>query len=192
MFPRVIAAASMFMLASTAIAAQCTAMRPTTADLISHGLLTPSITVERRQRLADRLLCSALAGNAASQEMAGTLYYQGRSRKGNVLPRDISRARRMLTAAANRGRRHAMHRLAELELSDGHPYEAALWTRVEHVIHGTPLPPLAELRNRIESTVSPDARLDGDVLLKAAVIREAMEADASAHREGAGFLPSQE
>lgn len=179
---RDIAVVSLMLLPLTALAANCTATRPATADLVSHGLLTPSITVERRQRLADRLLCSALAGNASSQELAGTLYYQGRSRTGNVLPRDISRARRMLTAAANRGRRHAMHRLAELELSDGHTYEAALWTRVEQVIHGAPLPPLAHLRNRIEAKVSPDARLDADVLLKVAAIREALKMDRSDQR----------
>lgn len=157
-------------------AADCTATRPSTADIVDGGLLHPSVPVERRRNLADRLLCSALAGNAASQELAGTLYYQGPSRKGNVLTRDTSRARHMLTAAANRGRRHAMHRLAELELSDGHLYEAALWTRVEYVMHGLPLPPLAQLNRTIEARVSRDSRLEADVLLKVAAIHEAMEA----------------
>ncbi|MDQ0010647.1 hypothetical protein J2T07_002853 [Luteibacter jiangsuensis] len=157
-------------------ATDCTATRPSTADIVDEGLLTPSVAIDRRRRLADRLLCSALAGNAASQELAGTLYYQGPSRKGNVLMRDMSRARHMLTAAANRGRRHAMHQLAELELSDGHLYEAALWTRVEYVMHGLPLPPLAHLNRTIEARISQDTRLEADVLLKVAAIREAMEA----------------
>lgn len=160
-----------------AATAHCTASKPATADIVNHGLLTPSIASERRQRLVDCLLCSALAGNAASQELAGTLYYQGHAREGNVLPRDIPRARRMLTAAANRGRRHAMHRLAELELADNHPYEAALWMRVENAIHGAPLPPLAQLHRRIGAHVSPDARLDADVLLKVAEIRSATQPD---------------
>ena len=165
-----------------AAAANCTSTRPRTSDLVSKGLLNPAIAPERRQRLADRLLCSALAGNAASQELAGTLYYEGRMRKGNPLLRDTSRARRMLSAAANRGRRHAMHRLAELELADGHAYEAALWTRVEQAIHGPAAPPVANLHRKIESRVSPDARLHTDVLLKVEAIREAMEADASLQR----------
>lgn len=158
------------------VAADCTATRPSTTDIVDGGLLIPSVPIERRRSLADRLLCSALAGNATSQELAGTLYYQGPSRTGNVLRRDTSRARHMLTAAANRGRRHAMHRLAELELSDGHLYEAALWTRVEYVMHGLPLPPLAHLNRTIEARVSRDTRLEADVLLKVAAIREAMEA----------------
>ncbi|WP_448096545.1 hypothetical protein [Luteibacter yeojuensis] len=176
MSPGVILAGCLFWLPLPAVATHCTATRPSTSDIVAHGLLTPSVTVERRHRLADRLLCSALAGNAASQELAGTLYYQGKSRQGNVLPRDVSRARRMLTAAANKGRRHAMHRLAELELSDGHPYEAALWNRVEYVMHGAPLPSLAHLNRAIETRVSPDARLEADVLLKVAAIRDAMGA----------------
>jgi TPR repeat protein len=176
MYQGFILAACLLWFAPPVAAADCTATRPSTVDIMDEGLLTPSVPIERRKRLSDRLLCSALAGNAASQELAGTLYYQGQSRKGNVLTRDMSRARHMLTAAANRGRRHAMHRLAELELSDGHLYEAALWTRVEYVMHGLPLPPLAQLNRTIEARVSRDSRLEADVLLKVAAIHEAMEA----------------
>ena len=119
-----------------AAAAHCTTSGVTQGDLVRQGLLNPSIPVERRQRLADALLCTALAGHAASQELAGTLYSQGRSRQGNVLPRDIPRARRLLTAAADSGRRQAMRALAELELADGHAREAALWSRVEQDLFG--------------------------------------------------------
>ncbi|HEY4093174.1 MAG TPA: hypothetical protein VGN46_16800 [Luteibacter sp.] len=160
-----------------AVAAHCSA--PPTGDIAEHSLLNPSTPAERRLRLADQLLCSALAGNAASQELAGTLYLQGRSRRGNVLPRDISRARRLLTAAAHRGRRHAMHRLAELELVDGHAYEAALWTRVEHEIYGTAKPMVEQLHQRAEAGISPDAHLDTEVALKVLAIREAIAMDTS-------------
>lgn len=177
MFPGVIPAALLCLLPLAAIAAHCTATRPATADILHHGLLTPSLSLDRRQRLVDRLLCSALAGNPASQELAGTLYFQGRARKGNVLPRDTSRARHMLMAAANRGWHLAMQRLAELELADGHPYEAALWTHVAYVSHGNPPTSTLPLRRRIDALVSPDARLDADVLHKVASIREAMEAN---------------
>ena len=160
-------------------AAHCTASTPTVADIVGYGLLNPSIPAERRLHLADKLLCSALAGNPASQELAGTLYLQGRSRQGNVLPRDISRARHLLTAAANRGRRDAMHRLAELELDDGHTYEAALWSRVEHEVYGQGEPKLESLHRRAESGVSSDAQLDAEVALKVLAVREAIDMDAS-------------
>jgi TPR repeat protein len=165
-----------------AAAAHCTVSSPATAEIVEHGLLNPSLPVERRQHLADKLLCSALAGNPASQELAGTLYLQGRSRRGNVLPRDLSRARRLLTAAANRGQRHAMHRLAELELGDGHAYEAALWSRVEHELFGPSKPAVEQLHRRAEAGVSPDAQLEADVALKVRAIREAMETDSPANR----------
>lgn len=168
------------LLPAKALAMHCTASRPATADLVAHGLLSPSQPVERRRRLADRLLCSALAGNPASQELAGELYLEGPGRPGNVLPRDVSRARRLLTAAADRGRRHAMHELQRLELADEHPYEAAMWARVEIAIHGAAPGEVAPLHRRIESNVSPDSRLDADVRAKLQVIREAMETEAAA------------
>ncbi|SFW41235.1 hypothetical protein [Luteibacter sp. UNCMF366Tsu5.1] len=160
-----------------AMATPCTSSSPTTAEIISQGLGAPSVPIERRRELTDKLLCSALAGNVESQEVAGLLYYAGPARHGNVLPRDLSRARRLLTAAANRGRRHAMHVLAELELLDGHAYEAALWTRVEHELHGSGHSPTNTLQRRIEAGVSPDQRLDRDVALKVQTIREAMLTD---------------
>ena len=159
--------------------APCTSSSPTTAEIVAQGLGKPSVPIERRRELTDRLLCSALAGNVESQEMAGLLYYAGPARRGNVLPRDLSRARRLLTAAANRGRRHAMHVLAELELLDGHAYEAALWTRVEHELHGQGNPFVNKLHRQVEAGVSPDKRLDRDVALKVQAIRETMLSDTS-------------
>jgi len=163
----------------TALAMHCTASHPTTAEIVDRGLLSPSASPGQRKRLADRLLCSALAGNPSSQELAGELYFQGSARKGNVLPRDLDRARRLLTAAANRGRRHAMHDLARLELAEGHLYEAAMWSRVEVQIHGAPPARVAPLHARIARRVAPDARLDADVAAKVRSVREAMEADAA-------------
>lgn len=161
-------------LALPGAATSCTRAKPAPGDFVEYGLLNPSLPVERRVQLADKLLCSALAGNAASQELAGTLYLQGRARRGNVLPRDISRARHLLTAAANSGRRDAMHRLAELELGDGHAYEAALWSRVEHDVYGP-----AKAHRRVQPGVSQDAQLDTEVALKVLAIREAIGLDAS-------------
>ena len=159
--------------------AHCTVAIPTTDEIVGYGLLDPSLSVERRRQLADKLLCSALAGNTASQELAGVLYLLGRAQRGNILPRDISRARHLLTAAANRGRRQAMHRLAELELGDGHAYEAAMWSRVEYQIHGPGRAFLEPLHRRAEAGVSSDAQLDTEVTLKVLAVREAMRQDAS-------------
>jgi len=168
------AACVVMLLPAKAVAMQCTASHPVTHDIVVRGLLEPSVPVERRKRLADRLLCSALAGNPTSQELAGELYFQGPSRKGNVLPRDLSRARRLLTAAAEHGRRHAMHDLTRLELADHHPYEAAMWARVEAAIHGSPPADVAPLHAHIQRRVSPDARLDAEVAAKVRAVRRAM------------------
>jgi TPR repeat protein len=164
-------------LASPTAGAYCPAANPAASDIVDHGLLDPSHPIEWRRHLADALLCSALAGNAASQELAGTLYFQGRSRRGNVLPRDIARARRLLTAAANHGRQHAMHRLTQLEIDDGHSYDAALWARVERELHGPPKPSVDQLHRRALADVTRDSRLDTDVWLKLREIREAMAAE---------------
>ncbi|NID15797.1 hypothetical protein [Luteibacter yeojuensis] len=169
----------LFFLALSPSAASASAAGSATVEIAGHGLLNPALPLERRRQLADRLLFSALAGNAASQELAGTLYLQGRSRQGNVLPRDISRARRLLSAAAHRGRRHAMQRLAELELGDGHAYEAALWTRVEHELYGPASPRMEPARPDADGGAGPDARLDTEVALKVLAIREAIGIDAS-------------
>ena len=156
-------------------AAHCTASSTAPGDVVHEGLLDPSVSVERRQRLADRLLCSAVAGHAASQELAGTLYLQGRSRRGNILPRDIPRARRLLTAAADRGRRHAMRALAELELADGHAHEAALWSRVEQELYGGSRVASSEGHaGPVGKAAGRDARLDAEVNLKVQAIREAL------------------
>ncbi|SEM35026.1 hypothetical protein SAMN02800694_0742 [Luteibacter sp. UNCMF331Sha3.1] len=168
------AACVVLLLPAKALAMHCTASHPVTHDIVVRGLLDPSVSIERRKRLADRLLCSALAGNAASQELAGELYFEGPARKGNVLPRDLSRARRLLTAAADHGRRHAMHDLARLELADHHPYRAAMWTRVETALHGPPPAGVAPLHERVQRRVTPDSRLDAEVAAKVRAVREAM------------------
>jgi len=168
------AACVVLLLPAKALAMHCTASHPVTHDIVARGLLDPIAPVERRKHLANRLLCSALAGNPTSQELAGELYFQGPSRKGNVLPRDLSRARRLLTAAADHGRRHAMHDLTRLELADHHPYKAAMWARVEAAIHGPPPAAVAPLHERIQRGVSPDARLDAEVAAKVQEVRDAM------------------
>jgi TPR repeat protein len=164
-------------LASPMASAYCLAANPAASEIVEHGLLDPSQPILWRRHLADALLCSALAGNAASQELAGTLYFQGRSRHGNVLPRDIARARRLLTAAANHGRQHAMHRLTELELGDGHTYDAALWARVERELHGPSKPAVDQLQRRALAAITPDSRLDTEVWLKLREIRETMASE---------------
>lgn len=160
-----------------AAAAHCATSGVTQADIVEQGLLDPSIPVERRQRLADTLLCTALAGHAASQELAGTLYLQGRSRRGNVLPRDIPPARRLLTAAADRGRRQAMRALAELELADGHAHEAALWTRVEQALFGGVRVASSDAYLAPGRVTGRDMHLDAEVNLKVQVIRARLAAD---------------
>lgn len=77
---------SWLLLPLPAMATPCTSSSPTTAEIISQGLGAPSVPIERRRELTDKLLCSALAGNVESQEVAGLLYYAGPARHGNVLP----------------------------------------------------------------------------------------------------------
>lgn len=163
-----------------AAAAHCTTSGVTQGDVAPHGLLNPSMPVERRQRLADTLLCTALAGHAVSQELAGTLYLQGRSRQGNVLPRDVPRARRLLTAAADRGRRQAMRALAELELADGHAHEAALWTRVEQALFGGVRVASSDAHSGPDRVTGLDMHLDAEVNLKVQAIRARLGADSPA------------
>ncbi|MDF4002889.1 hypothetical protein P3W33_05655 [Luteibacter sp. PPL552] len=112
-------------------ASDCTATSPPAGALVGQGLLDPATPDAERQRLGDALMCSALAGNASSQEIAGSLYRWGPRHPAHVFPEDHARARDLLTAAASQGRLGAMLKLAELELADGHPREAMIWVQVE-------------------------------------------------------------
>lgn len=112
-------------------AASCTRTAPTTLSLIRAGLLDPGINAATRQPLTGQLLCSAAAGNAWSQEVAGSLYRLGPDHPAKVFPRDPAKAQDLLTAAAMQGRRGAMFQLAEIELANGHPYEALVWSQIE-------------------------------------------------------------
>lgn len=180
MLRRIIVVACTVWPAGLAAAAHCATPGVTQGDLVQQGLLNPATPGERRQKLADTLLCKALAGHAASQELAGTLYLQGHSRRGNVLPRDIPRARRLLTAAADNGRRQAMRALAELELADGHAREAALWSRVEQELFGSARVSSSEAHPSIGGTTSRDMQLDAEVSLKVRAIRARSAGDSPA------------
>lgn len=119
----------------TAFAVDCDANQPPTGELIGCGLLDPGTSDTERKRLADLLLCSALAGNANSQDVAGSLYRWGPRHPGHVFPEDHQRARDLLTAAAGQGRVSAMLKLVELELADGNAHEAMVWAQVEGVFY---------------------------------------------------------
>jgi TPR repeat protein len=121
--------------APAAFAADCDATQPPTGELIGRGLLDPATAPAERNRLADLLLCSALAGNANSQDVAGSLYRWGPRHPGHVFPEDHQRARDLLTAAATQGRISAMLKLVELELTDGHAHEAMVWAQVEGIFY---------------------------------------------------------
>jgi len=118
-----------------AFADDCTATTPATGELIGKGLLDPGTSDAERDRLGKLLLCSALAGNGNSQDVAGSLYRWGPRHPAHVFPQDLTRARDLLTAAAGQGRMSAMLKLAELELADGHAHEAMVWTQVESVFY---------------------------------------------------------
>lgn len=180
MLRRTILVACMAWPVAIGAAARCTTSGVTQGNVVQQGLLDPSMPVERRQRLADTLLCAALAGHAASQELAGTLYLQGRSRRGNVLPRDIPRARRLLTAAADSGRRQAMRALAELELADGHAREAELWSRVEQDLFGGIRVASSDTHPGTARMTGRDMQLDAEVNLKVQAICARLGADSPA------------
>jgi hypothetical protein len=120
---------------STAFAGDCTDTRPATGELVGKGLLSPDISDAERYALGTQLICSALAGNGKSQEIAGSLYRWGPRHPAHVFPEDHDRARDLLTAAASQGYRGAMLKLAELELADGHAHEALLWAQIEGVFY---------------------------------------------------------
>lgn len=117
--------------ASWAHASDCTATHPPAGALVGQGLLDPDTSDAERRRLGAALLCSALAGNGISQEIAGSLYRWGPRHPAHVFPEDHDKARDLLTAAAGQGRLSAMLKLAELELDDGHAREAMIWVQVE-------------------------------------------------------------
>ncbi|QWT18745.1 hypothetical protein KPL74_13450 [Bacillus sp. NP157] len=132
---RLLALASLVSLAFASHAATapgCTATTPPTGQLIGTGLLTPSTPGPERERLAALLMCSALAGNANSMEVAGSLYRWGPRHPAHVFPEDHARARDLLTGAAYQGRLAAMFKLAELELAEGNAHEAMVWVQVEN------------------------------------------------------------
>ena len=118
---------------SSALAGECTDTRPATGELVGKGLLSPDTSDAERENLGKELICSALAGNGKSQEVAGSLYRWGPRHPAHVFPEDHDRARDLLNAAAGQGYRGAMLKLAELELADGHAHEALLWAQVEAV-----------------------------------------------------------
>jgi hypothetical protein len=118
---------------SSALAGECTDTRPATGELVGKGLLSPDTSDAERENLGKELICSALAGNGKSQDVAGSLYRWGPRHPAHVFPEDHDRARDLLNAAAGQGYRGAMLKLAELELADGHAHEALLWAQVEAV-----------------------------------------------------------
>lgn len=120
---------------SSAFAGECTDTHPATGELVGQGLLSADTPDAERERLGKQLMCSALAGNGKSQEIAGSLYRWGPRHPAHVFPEDHDRARDLLNAAASQGYRGAMLKLAELELADGHAHEALLWAQVEGVFY---------------------------------------------------------
>jgi TPR repeat protein len=128
--------------ATAATAGDCTATAPPTGELIGTGLLDPNTPEPERQRLTQLLTCTALAGNANSMDVAGSLYRWGPRHPAHVFPEDHDKARDLFTAAASHGRRSAMLKLAELELADGHAREAMVWFQIENAYfmrgNGTP------------------------------------------------------
>lgn len=132
---RLLTLACLAIAASSAIAGECTDTRPATGELVGKGLLSADTSDAERESLGKQLICSALAGNGKSQEIAGSLYRWGPRHPAHVFPEDHDRARDLLTAAAGQGYRGAMLKLAELELTDGHAHEALLWAQVEAVFY---------------------------------------------------------
>jgi len=136
MFRRSIAIVCLLLAAPIGVlAADCPTTLPRTGELIGRGLLDAATPDAERERLGKLLLCSAVAGNAVSQEIAGSLYRWGPRHPAHVFAEDHDRARDLLTAAAGHGRTSAMLKLAELELADGHAHEALVWTQVEGVFY---------------------------------------------------------
>ena len=136
MFRRSIAMVCLLFASSSGVfAADCPTTLPPTGELIGRGLLDAATPDAERESLGKLLLCSALTGNANSQEVAGSLYRWGPRHPAHVFAEDHDRARDLLTAAAGHGRTSAMLKLAELELADGHPHEALVWTQVEGVFY---------------------------------------------------------
>lgn len=134
MSARLLAAAAWLLASSSAMAA-CPTETERPGAMISQGLLDPATADADRAALAERLLCSANAGNMMSEDIAGSLYRWGPEHPAHVFPQDLDKARALFTAAANQGWRTAMNKLAELELATGHADEAMLWAQVENVYY---------------------------------------------------------
>lgn len=132
---RLAALACLALTAQVAFGADCPAVLPPTGALIGQGLLDADTLDAKRQELGHLLLCSAIAGNGNSMEVAGSLYRWGPRHPAHVFEEDHDKARDLLNGAAAQGRLSAMLKLAELELADGHAREAMIWVQVERAYY---------------------------------------------------------
>ncbi|KAF1007972.1 MAG: hypothetical protein GAK28_01449 [Luteibacter sp.] len=132
---RLAALACVALATQVAFGADCPADLPPTGALIGQGLLDTNTPDAKRQELAHLLLCSAVAGNDNSMEVAGSLYRWGPRHPAHVFEEDHDKARDLLNGAAAQGRLSAMLKLAELELADGHAREAMIWVQVERAYY---------------------------------------------------------
>lgn len=134
---RLAALACLALATRMAFAVDCPTDLPPTGALIGEGLLDKDTPDAKRQELAHLLLCSAVAGNANSMDVAGSLYRWGPRHPAHVFEEDHDKARDLLNGAAAQGRLGAMLKLAELELADGNAREAMIWVQIEHAYYQT-------------------------------------------------------
>jgi hypothetical protein len=83
-----------------------------------------------RQRIFEAWRQAALAGDADAQYVVGSIYRRGDAIEPHVVERNADQAGRYLSTAAAHGRVLAMAKMAELELAEDRPLEAAIWAQV--------------------------------------------------------------
>lgn len=93
------------------------------------ALLDPEIDGELRQQQEQRLLGLARKGDHAARCLAGRLDYQRAVRPTRVDAKHAERAAEWLNACVLGGDVNAMLSMAELDLAQGRPLEAAVWTQ---------------------------------------------------------------
>jgi hypothetical protein len=104
-------------------------------------LLDPQAPVNDREEHLARLKTAAGNDESSAQHLLGTLYRLGPDHPASVVPHDAAQARHWLGKAARGGERLAMAALAELDLADGKPMDAMVWSQVMvHYSRNYPLP----------------------------------------------------
>lgn len=92
-------------------------------------IINPAHSAERRESALQLVIREADEGGRAAARLLGRLYFMGESHPAKPVSRDLERAEHYLQIAMASGDLESMLWLAEVELANRRPLEAAIWAQ---------------------------------------------------------------